>query len=106
MPPEVARERGRVRLHGPGAVGDSLVTPHPAEKHAHVPVEHAVAEEQEMTSSELRRERHGHCARRLDVREVVDVVVLADDEALPLASRRPVDATVNLEDDGTEIGPD
>src|SRR6185437_2401832 len=57
-----------------------------------------IAEEEEMAPPELRRERHREDDRDLGLREVVDVVVLADDEALPLALRAAVDAAVDLED--------
>ena len=51
-----------------------------------------------MAAAELRGERDRDGAADVAVREVVDVVVLGDDEALERARRRPVDAAVQLED--------
>src|SRR5919202_3583821 len=53
-----------------------------------------------MAAAKLRAERHRHDARDLGLGEVLDVVVLGDDEALPLALVRALaDLTVELEDD-------
>ena len=51
-----------------------------------------------MAAPEPRRERDREDDGDLGLGEVVDVVVLADDEALPLALGPPVDAAVDLED--------
>ena len=51
-----------------------------------------------MAAAQLRRERHGNGARKVGLGEVVDVVVLGDDEALPLTFGSAVDLTVELQD--------
>src|SRR4029453_15230737 len=60
---------------------------------------HLVAEEEEVAAAKPRRERDGNDGRQLRATEVVDVVVLGDDEALPLALGQRVDRAVELEDD-------
>ncbi len=52
-----------------------------------------------MAATELGRERHGYDGGQLRVPEVVDVVVLGDDEALPLALGERVDGSVELQQD-------
>ena len=52
-----------------------------------------------MAPPQPRGERDGHAARQLGAAEVVDVVVLGDDEALPLALRQRIDRAVELEED-------
>ena len=70
------------------------------EQEAKVPVGHRVAEEEEMAATELCAERDGDDARDLGLREVLDVVVLGDDEALPLAVlAAAADLAMELEDD-------
>ena len=85
--PELPLERLRLGLHGPGPIRKGLVAPEPVEDDAQVPVGHRVAEEEEVAASgalpRAQRERAG----KIRLREVVDVVVLGDDEALPLAAR-------------------
>ena len=57
-----------------------------------------------MKSRWLRRsfaaKRHGDDVRQLALREVPDVVVLADDEALPVSIRPRIDPAVHLQDHG------
>src|SRR4029078_5588719 len=62
-----------------------------------MPVGHRVAEEQEVAPAELRRQGYWHCGGQLGMSEVVDVVVLSYDKALPLPRRRPCDLAVELE---------
>ena len=52
-----------------------------------------------MAAPQLRGERHGHDGGELGVAEVVDVVVLGDDEALPFPLGKRVDGAVQLEQD-------
>ena len=65
-------------------VAQRLVAPEPVEDDPEVPVGHRVAEEQEVAPAELRSERDGNSGRDVRLREEVDVVVLRNDEALPL----------------------
>ena len=68
-----------------------------------VPVDHLVPDEEEVAPPQAcgQRDRHG----RRDVRaaQVVDVVVLGDDEALPLALRERVDGAMELEEDRSPL---
>ena len=98
-PPERLRESARRLLHRPRAVRDRLLSPDPVEDEAQVPVGHLVAQKQKVAAAELGRERHGHDRRQLRVPEVVDVVVLGDDEAFPLALGERVDGSVELQQD-------
>ena len=52
-----------------------------------------------MAAAELRRKRYGNDRGQLGMTEVVDVVVLGDDEALPLALGERIDRAVQLEQD-------
>src|SRR5580765_852959 len=102
-PPELALEREGLRLYRPRAIAQRLVAPEPIQDHAEVPVLHRVAEKEEMAATELGREAHRDNARDIRLREVVDVIVLGDDEALPLALRAPVDLAVQLQDHGPAL---
>src|SRR5439155_14401570 len=68
------------------------------QEHAQAPLLQRVAQEKEVASPEPRGERHGERTGNVGRGEVVEVVVFADDEALPLASGAAVDAAVDLED--------
>src|SRR6185436_3651251 len=82
----------------PRAVSERLIAPEPVQNHAQVPVTHRVPEEQEVAPPQLRGERNGNGPGDVALREVVDVVVLGDDEALPFTFRASVDLTVQLQD--------
>ena len=84
-PPERLRERTRRPLHGPRAVRDRSLAPDPVEDQPQIPVGHLVAEEQEVAPAKTARRGRLGPPRSLRAAEVVDVVVLGDDEALPLA---------------------
>ena len=56
-----------------------------------------------MASPEVRCERDGHGGHEIGASEVVDVVVLGDDEALPFAVGERVDSPVQLQQDGATI---
>jgi len=56
-----------------------------------------------VAAAQLRGERDRDGAADVAAREVVDVVVLGDDEALPLAGRVAVEAAVQLEDHGPPL---
>ena len=45
-------------------------------------------------------ERDGHEAGNLPLREIVDVIVLGDDKAVPLALGLAIYLSMNLENDG------
>ncbi len=51
-----------------------------------------------MAASQLCCERNGNSAGKIRLREVVDVVVLGDDEALPLPVGSAIDLAVQLQD--------
>ena len=82
--PELALERPG-RLHRPGAVADRSVPQSRLQEHAQAPVVEPVTEEEEVAAAEPRREVDGQTPPSACLGEVVDVVVLADDEALTLA---------------------
>src|SRR5204863_3145588 len=98
--PELTLERMGIRLDCPRAVAQRLIAPEPVENDSQVPVAHPVTQEEEVTPAQLRRQRHRHGPRHVASREVVDVVVLGDDEALPLSLRAAINLTVQLEDYG------
>ena len=56
-----------------------------------------------MAAPQLRGERDRNDGGELGAAEVVDVVVLGDDEALPLALRERVDRAVQLEQDRAPV---
>src|ERR1043166_2000172 len=95
--PELAFERHGLRLNGPRAIAQRLIAPEPVENDAQVPVGHRVAEEEEVAAPKLRCDRYRDDARDVRLSEVVDVVVLGDDEALPLPFAAAVDLSVQLE---------
>src|SRR5262249_47114242 len=101
--PERALERARGGLHGPRSVGDGTVAPDAAEDQAEVPVGHLVAEEEEVAAAELRRQTDRYRPREVCATEVVDVVVLRDDEALPLALGVGVDRAPELQQHGAAL---
>jgi hypothetical protein len=69
-----------------------------------VPVGHRVAEEEEVAAPQLCAQRNRDNARDLGLRKVLDVVVLGDDEALPLALFGAAsDLAVELEDDRAAV---
>ena len=53
-----------------------------------------------MATTKTGYERDRHEAGNLPLREIVDVIVLGDDEAVPLALGLAIYLSVNLEDDG------
>ena len=59
-----------------------------------------------MTSPQAGRDRHRHGAPESARRQVVDVVVLGDHEALPGPLRRAIESAVELQDDGSPVGVD
>ena len=73
------------------------------EEHTQAPVAKWVAEEQEVAAPELRDERDGHEAADISLCEVVDVVVLGDRKAFPLAIGLAVDLAEQSQDDGSLI---
>ena len=56
-----------------------------------------------MAAPQAGGQRDGEHAAEAGLREVGDVVVLADDEALERARRRAIDLTVDLEDHGSLV---
>ena len=98
LAPELLLERGERVADRPRAVADPLAAPDPVQEDTQAPLLERVAEEEEVAPAQPRSDCDGHDDGDLRLREVVDVVVLADDEALPLASGRAVDAAVDLED--------
>src|SRR5882724_4017521 len=99
-PPELALQRLCLRLHRPGAIAERLVAPEAVEDDPQVPVAHRVSEEEEVAAPQLGCECDGHRTRDVAPGEVVDVVILGDDEALPLALRAAIDLAVELENHG------
>ena len=73
----VGRSRDR-----PRAVADPVRAPQAPEEHPQAPVLELVAEEEQVAAAESRGERDRQERGRIGVREVVDVVVLADDVAV------------------------
>src|SRR5205809_5516822 len=86
-PPELALKRLWLGLHDPGSIAERILPPETMEDDAQVPVGHRVAEKEKVAPPQLRCERHRDYVRELALREIADVVVLGDDEALPLARR-------------------
>src|SRR6266571_2802734 len=80
-----------------------MIAPEPVENHAEIPVRHRVTEEEKMATPELGCQRHGDGAGEIRLREIVDVVVLRDDEALPLTVWTAVNLSMELEDDGAPL---
>src|SRR4051812_41135355 len=101
--PELPLERARARLNRPGPVTQWLVATKPVQEEPQVPVGHRVAEEEKMAASQLGGESDRYDAGHLRLGRIVDVVVLHHDEALPLALGRPVDLSVQLEDDRASL---
>src|SRR5262249_55184936 len=73
------------------------------EEDPQAPLVERVAEEEEVAPPQSRSDRDRHDDRDLGLREMVDVIVLADDEALPFALGSHVDAAVELEDHGAAL---
>ena len=94
---------GSGALHRPRAVPDGPFSPDPVEDQPEVPVGHLVAEEEEVATAEPRREGDRNDGGQLRSAEVVDVVVLGDDEALPFALRQRIDGSVKLQDDRAAV---
>ena len=86
-------------LHRPRPIADRPLAPDPVEDEPQVPVGHLVPEEQEVASAQLRRERDRDDRAEIGASEVVDVVVLGDDEALPLPLGKRIDRAVELQQD-------
>ena len=63
---------------------------------AQAPFDDRVAEEEKVAPPQLRGEGDRYDVRELGLREIGDVVVLADDEALTPAIGSPIDVAVNL----------
>ena len=97
--PESPLERCRLRVDRPGAIGDGTVAPDPVHDQPQVPVDHLVAQEEEVAAAESRGEGDGNSRCDVGAAEVVDVVVLRDHEALPLPLRERIDRAVQLEQD-------
>ena len=103
LPPELGGDVLDGRLHRPGAVGEPVASPDPAEEDPKAPVVHRVAEEEEVTSAQASGELDRHRSGGVAAGQVVDVIVLADGEALPLARAAPVDVAVDLEQDASLV---
>ncbi len=99
--PKFARQPIRARVDGPRPVAEPVGAPDAAQKHAQAPVVDAVSEEEDMAAAQLRRQRHRYDRPGLGVQEVVDVIVLADDEALVQPARARVDTTVRAQEDAS-----
>jgi hypothetical protein len=56
-----------------------------------------------VTTSQLGRQRNGDGTGEIGLREIVDVVVFGDDEALPLTLWTAVDLSMELENDGAPL---
>ena len=70
------------------------------QEHPETPVPKRIAEEEKVATTKTGDERDRHEAGNLPLREIVDVIVLGDDEAVPLALGLAIHLSVNLEDDG------
>ena len=101
--PERRLERRRRGIDRPRAVRDGAVAPDAVHHEPEVPVDHLVPDEEEVAPAQARCERDRDGRRDVRATEVVDVVVLGDDEALPLALGERVDRSMELEEDGAAV---
>ena len=76
------------------------------EKDAEAPVTKRVAQEEEVAPAELGHERDRHEARNVRLRQIVDVVVLRDGEALPATLGLTVDLAEQPENHGSVVERD
>ena len=86
--------------NGPRPIADRLVAEHAVQEDAEAPLDDRIRDEQQVAAPKLRRQRHGDDVRQLALREVSDVVVLADDEAFPTTVGAWIDPAMHLEDHG------
>ncbi len=86
-----------LQLHRPRGTAELLAAPEPLQDHAHVPVAHRVAEEEEVARLHLRHQRERNLVADVRAGEVVDVAVLGEDVAVAL-DVAAVDRTVQLQD--------
>ena len=96
--PELLLDRVRARENGPRAIADRLVSEDAVQEDTKAPLDDRIRDEEQMAAAELRSERHGHDVREVALRQIPDVVVLADDEALAVAFGARIDSAVHLED--------
>ena len=82
VPPELALNRLRTRQHRPRAVADRLIAEHAMQENAQAPFDDRIGDEEQMATSQLRGKSDRKNVCQLALREVRDVVVLTDDEAL------------------------
>ncbi len=101
LTPEFALDRMSTGKHRPRAIADRLVAECAVQKDPEAPLHDRIGDEQQMAPPQLRSERDRNDVRQLGLREVADVVVFADDEALTIAIRARVDLAVDLENHGT-----
>src|SRR6266511_1991180 len=104
LAPRLALDGIGLRRDGPRAVVDAFATPQPVQEDANVPRAERIAEEQEVAAAELGDEADRNDSGQFGRREEVDVVVLADDEALPFPLGSAVDLAVDLEDHRAALG--
>src|SRR3954452_2663462 len=90
--PELLLGRSRIRRDRPRRVREWAVGADAAQDEPETPVPHRVPDEEEVAAPERRREADGDPAGDIRGAQVVEVAVLGDDEALPVASRPRVDA--------------
>ena len=86
LAPEGELELRRSRPNGPGNVRRRASAAEAVHDEPEIPVHEVVPEEQQVAASEARGEGHGDRGLELVGAGEVDVVVLSDDEALPVRS--------------------
>src|SRR5437763_158408 len=87
----------------PGVLADRMASPDPAKEHTCVPVAEWIAEEQTTTTGQLVEELNRKVILDVVGRQVIDVVVLGGHVVVAPghAAFVPVDAAVDLDDDGS-----